>query len=345
MRLGIIGRPQSGKATVFDALTRSVAADGNRRESRIGTITVPDQRVAVLSGMYQPRKTIFAQVAYFLPGKAGEPGGSLQKEQGVWTQVRDCDALIHTVRNFSGYGLKAPTPQADITTIDQELIISDLVVVEKRIERLALDDRRGKKPDPEELVLLDQCQQHLDKEVPLRRFPELAAAKSLRGFAFLSAKPMLVLFNNADEDEDLPDGAVLPEGEAGLVIRAKLEQELAQMSTDEAADFLAEFNINASATDRVIQRSYDLLGLISFFTVGEDEVRAWTIGRDTSAVDAAEVIHSDIKKGFIRAEVLAYEDLMAAGTYAEARKRGTVRLEGKTYPVRDGDVINFRFNV
>jgi hypothetical protein len=129
------------------------------------------------------------------------------------------------------------------------------------------------------------------------------------------------------------------------VIRAKLEQELSQMSTDEAQEFLSEFNIAASATDRVIQQSYDLLGLISFFTVGEDEVRAWTIGRGTHAVDAAEMIHSDIKKGFIRAEVLAYDDLMQAGTYAEARKRGTVRLEGKTYAVSDGDIINFRFNV
>ncbi len=345
MRLGIVGLPQSGKSTVFNALTRSSAADGNRKESRIGTITVPDRRVEVLSGMYHPRKTIFAQVAYFLPGKGGEPGGPPQKEQGIWTQVRDCDALIHTVRNFSAYGHDAPSPHADITAIDQELIISDLVVVEKRLERLALDERRGKKPDPEALALLDQCKQHLDNELPLRRFPEIVVAKSLRGFAFLSAKPMLILFNNTDEDEDLPDGAVLPEGEAGLVIRAKLEQELAQMSADEAADFLTEFNIGASATDRVIQRSYELLGLVSFFTVGEDEVRAWTIARGTSAVDAAEVIHSDIKKGFIRAEVLAYEDLVEAGNYTEARKRGSVRLEGKTYRVHDGDIINFRFNV
>lgn len=345
MRLGIIGLPQSGKSTVFDALTRSSTAGGSRQESRIGTITVPDQRVEALSGMYHPRKTIFAQVAYFLPGKGGEQGGPPQKEQSIWTQVRDCDALIHTVRNFSAYGRDAPAPRADITAVDQELIISDLVVVEKRLERLALDERRGKKPDPEEVALLKQCKQHLDNELPLRRFPGIAAAKLLRGFAFLSAKPMLILFNNADEDETLPDDVALPEGEAGLVIRAKLEQELAQMSADEASDFLAEFNITTSATDRVIQRSYELLGLISFFTVGEDEVRAWTIARDTSAVDAAEAIHSDIKKGFIRAEVLAYEDLVDAGTYAEARKRGSVRLEGKTYPVHDGDIINFRFNV
>ncbi len=344
MRLGIIGLPQSGKATVFDALTRSVAADGNRQESRIGTITVPDERVDRLSGIYNPRKTIYAQVEYFLPGK-GDQGAGAKKDQSIWTQVRDCDALIHAVRNFTIYGMEAPKPGADVAAIDQELIISDLVVVEKRLERLALDARRGKKPNPEEIALLDRCKQHLDNEIPLRRFPEIATAKLLRGFAFLTAKPMLILCNNEDEDDSLPAADQLSETEACMVIRAKLEQELAQMSDDEAREFLAEFNITASATDRVIQRSYDLMGLISFFTVGEDEVRAWTIGRDTAALDAAEVIHSDIKKGFIRAEVLAYDDLMAAGSYAEARKKGTVRLEGKTYVVCDGDIINFRFNV
>jgi hypothetical protein len=344
MRLGIIGLPQSGKTTVFEALTCSVAADGNRQESRIGTITVPDKRVEILSEMYNPRKTIFAQVEYFLPGK-GDHGGAAKQDQSIWTQVRDCDALIHAVRHFSGYGFDTPTPKEDVAAIDQELIIADLVVVEKRLERLALDERRGKKPNPEEIALLGRCKDLLDNETPLRRFPEIATAKLLRGFAFLSAKPMLILFNNEDEDDALPDAAALPGGEACMVIRAKLEQELAQMSDDEAQEFLSEFNITASATDRVIVRSYDLMGLISFFTVGEDEVRAWTIGRDTDAVDAAEVIHSDIKKGFIRAEVLAYDDLMDAGTYAEARKKGTVRLEGKTYKVCDGDIINFRFNV
>jgi len=156
---------------------------------------------------------------------------------------------------------------------------------------------------------------------------------------------MLVLFNNADEDENMPDAQNLASQESCMVIRGKLERELAQMSEEEAKDFLTEFNISASATDRVIKGSYEILGLISFFTVGDDEVRAWTIRKNTQALDAAEVIHSDIKKGFIRAEVLAYNDLMAVGTYAEARKKGTVRLEGKTYIVQDGDILNFRFNV
>ncbi|MDL2269707.1 YchF family ATPase [Desulfosarcina sp. OttesenSCG-928-A07] len=348
MRLGIIGLSQCGKATVFEALSRTVAGEGNRRESRIGTVTVPDVRIDRLSEMYQPRKTIYAQVEYFLPGKA-DPQGT-QKEPGNWIQVRDCDALIHVIRNFKGYGLDAPTPEKDIAAIDQELIISDLVVVEKRLERLALDERRGKKPLPEEITLLNRCKEALDQEIPLRRLPDIVAAKLLRGFAFLSAKPMLILFNNDDEDDHPPmlssaSADESCEDETGLVIRAKLEKELAQMSAEEAEEFLSEFNITTPATDRVIQQSYAMMGLISFFTVGEDEVRAWTIPLATDAVDAAEVIHSDIKKGFIRAEVLAYADLMDAGTYAEARKKGTVRLEGKTYKVADGDIINFRFNV
>ncbi len=343
MRLGIIGLAQSGKTTVFEALTKNISEDGNKRESRIGTITVPDERVDVLSRMYKPKKTIFAQVEYFLPGQ--DQGKDTSKESSVWNQARDCDALIHVVRNFSGYGIEAPLPESDFQTLDQELIISDLVVVEKRLERLELETKRGKKPNPEEVSLLKQCLKHLEDETPLRKFPEIASAKCLRGFAFLSAKPMLVLFNNEDENNTLPEAGKLTENENSMIIRAKLEQELGQMTDEEAEEFLKEFNITASATDRVIKQSYELLGLISFFTVGEDEVRAWTIRKEIPAVDAAEVIHSDIKKGFIRAEVLSYDDLMDAGSYAESRKKGTVRLEGKTYPVKDGDIINFRFNV
>jgi GTP-binding protein YchF len=344
MKLGITGLSGSGKTTVFEALTGSSQDGGNTMDARIGTIRVPDTRIDALSEMYQPKKTIYAQVEYFLPGKSArqkEGGGG----EGVWTQVRDCDALIHVIRNFSGYGLETPTPEADATTLDQELIISDLVVVEKRLERLENDRQRGKTINPEEKPLLEACREMLEAERPLRLNPELAAAPALRGFAFLSAKPMLLLLNNADEDDNMPESKDPAFTKAGLVIKGKLEQELSQMTSEEAEEFLAEFNITASATDRVIQRSYELMGLMSFFTVGEDEVRAWTIKKDTEALDAAEVIHSDIKKGFIRAEVVGYEDLMSAGTYAEARKQGTVRLEGKTYPMKDGDIVNFRFNV
>jgi ribosome-binding ATPase len=217
--------------------------------------------------------------------------------------------------------------------------------VEKRLERLDNDRRRGKQLNPEEKPLLEACLKMLENERPLRLEPELASAPLLRGFAFLSAKPVLALANNADEDGAPPAMKNPSFLETCLVIRGKLEQELSQMSPEEAEEFLSEFQITASATDRVLQRSYELMGLMSFFTVGDDEVRAWTIKKDTEALDAAEVIHSDIKKGFIRAEVVAYNDLMDAGTYAEARKRGTVRLEGKTYAMKDGDIVNFRFNV
>jgi hypothetical protein len=344
MRSGIIGLTGAGKTTVFEALTQNFSLSENRGEDRIGTITVPDSRVDRLSDMYRPRKTIYAQVEYFLPG-LGAAGKDKGRESSRWTPVRDCDALIHVVRNFSGYGLDPPTPEEDFATVDQELIVSDFVVAEKRLERLQLDQKRGKAIDDEESALLKVCVRKLEGNTPLRHVPELASEPRLRGYAFLSAKPMMVLFNNEDDDDSLPDITGLTQAETCLVLRGKLEQELAQMDPAEAEEFLAEFNISASAMDRIIKKSYDLLGLISFFTVGEDEVRAWTIKKNTRAIDAAEVIHSDMKKGFIRAEVVHFDDLVAAGSYAEARRQGIVRLEGKEYEVRDGDIFHVRFNV
>lgn len=341
MKLGITGLPGSGKSTVFEALTRNISDTGSKNEDRIGVIKVPDSRVEVLSAMYKPAKTIFAQVEYFLPKKTGEK----KKDQNVMTPVRDCDALIHVVRNFGGYGVEAPTPAEDFRTLDQELVLADLVVAEKRLERMELDKKRGKQIDGEELSLLIRCRESLEQEIPLRKHPELASAHPLRGFAFVSAKPMLVLFNNEDDNDAMPDAGELANQENCMIIRGKLEQELARMSDEEAQDFLSEFGITASATDRVIKASYELMGLISFFTVGEDEVRAWTIRKGTPALNAAGVIHTDIQKGFIRAEVISCKDLTEAGSAQEAKKRGTFRLEGKTYEVQDGDIINFRFNV
>lgn len=344
MKLGIIGLPGSGKSTVFEALTQNAPESGRKDESRIGTVHVPDTRVEVLSDMYHPQKTIFAQVEYFLPGFMSA-GQDRKIDQNIWVQTRDCDALICIIRNFSGYGLEDSTPFDDFHEIDQELILADLLVVEKRIERIQVEQKRRRTINPNEIALLEECRSHLENETPLRRYPEVASSQLLKGFAFLSAKPMLVLFNNNDDDNDIPGGEDLVAIEECMVIRGKLEQELTQMPEDEAAEFLEEFDISASAMDRVLKRSFHLLGLISFFTVGEDEVRAWTIHEQTSAPDAAEVIHSDIKKGFIRAEVISYDDLIASGSHAAARKKGTVRLEGKTYEVQDGDIINFRFNV
>jgi len=344
VKLGIIGLPGAGKKTVFEALTHNISDEGHYSESRVGTVKVPDERVDVLSDMYKPKKTICAQVEYFLPALGGGQAKK-GKEQSLWTQVRDCDALIHVIRNFSFPGSDAPEPWNDFTDIDQELMVSDLVQVEKRLERLSQDRGRGRKTNTEELVLLEQCREALEEETPLRHVPELATAPILRGFTFLSAKPMLLLFNNADEDDGLPEAVGPARLESCDLIKGRLEQELAQMTSEEAAEFLEEFNITASAMDRIIERSYSLLGLISFFTVGDDEVRAWTIRKGTPATEAAGTIHTDMQKGFIRAEVLAYEDMMAAGSFKEARKLGTVRLEGKTYEVEDGDIVTIRFNV
>jgi len=341
MKLGIIGLPRSGKSTIFDALTKNRRGAEHRGEDRIAVIRVPDDRVDALSQMYRPMKTTYAQVEYFLPGFRKD---SL-KDQSIWTSVRNCDALLHVVRNHAAYGFEKSTPAEDFIKLDQEFILSDLVVVEKRIERIEMDHKRGKKMDAEEHELLMACRLCLEDEIPLRKKPDLASAPKLRGFTFLSAKPVLVLFNNEDDDDGLPDFKELTSSEACLVVRGKLEAELAQMPPDEAAEFLDEFSIPASAVDRVVQESYSLLELISFFTVISKEVRAWTIKKKTPALEAADVIHSDMKRGFIRAEVIPFQDLMAAGSYAEAKKRGTVRLEGKSYPVQDGDVIQFRFNV
>lgn len=340
MKLGIIGLPSAGKSTVFEALTQTISTAEKKGENRINTMQVPDERLAVLSNMFKPQKTIYTQVEYFLPGMMGS-----LKDQKIWTQVRDCHALIHVIRNFSGYGFDEPMPLDDFNALDQELILADLMVIEKRMERIEQDRKRGKKEYQEELALLSQCLKHLENEMPLRKFPELSEAPSLKGYGFVSAQPVLVLFNNDDEDDRLPVIGNLTNKEDCMVIRGKLEQELAQMSAEEAEDFLTEFKISASATDRVIQRSFELLGLISFFTFVNKEVKAWNVKQGTVAVDAADVIHSDMKRGFIRAEVIAYNDLIDAGSYQEARKKGTVRLEGKNYTVQDGDVITFRFNV
>ncbi|MEN8805938.1 MAG: DUF933 domain-containing protein, partial [Desulfobacterales bacterium] len=293
MKSGIIGRPGSGKTTVFEALTGNFQETGRRGDDRIAAIRVPDPRVDVLAGMYTPQKTTYAQVEYLLPGKGLEKDSG--KAGSSWTAVRDCDALIHVVRNFSSYGLAEPTPLDDVNHIDQELILNDFMVAEKRLERLNLDQKRGRKSDPEERALLETCISTVESNTPLRQRPELASAPLLRGFAFLSSKPVLVLFNNADEDDCLPDITGRGSNELCLAIRGKLEHELAQMSPEEAAEFLKEFDIATSAKDRIIAKSYELLGLISFFTIGEDEVKAWTIRKHTAAIDAAEAIHTDLK--------------------------------------------------
>lgn len=339
MKLGIVGLAGAGKNTLFEALTRSEPDVGHRTEDRLAVIRVPDRRVDVLTGMYKPRKTIYAQIEYCLPS-----GMKKNERENRWNAVKECDALIQVVRNFKLPGGDPPTPYKDLAALEEEFILADYLVVEKRLERIDADRKRGKKADPAETALLEQARQMLENNQPLRGNQEISLSPLMRGFTFLSAKPALVLVNNDDDNHDLPPGDP-PAGADIMVVRGRLEHEISRMPDDEAAEFLKEFNIDQPATDRAIKRSYDTLGLISFFTVGEDEVRAWTIKRDTPAVKAAGVIHSDMEKGFIRAEVVAYDDLISAGSYAEARKKGATRLEGKTYIMADGDIVNFRFNV
>jgi GTP-binding protein YchF len=348
MKLGIIGLPQAGKSTIFDALCGARGDESQqqagRSDNRIGTVRVADDRVAFLSDLYSPKKTTFAQMEYLLPSDVS--GASPDKvDSAFWNQVRPCDALIHVIRNFQGTTGISPTPEKDFLAIEEEMIINDLAVVEKKIERMELDAKRGKKPDPEIRELIEACRALLEDSQTIRTDGKLATAPALRGFTFLSAKPQLIIINNDDEDESPPDWITPPEGMEMLIVRGGLEKEIASLPPDEAEEFMAAYHIETSALDRVIRSSYELLNLISFFTVGEDEVKAWTIRKDTPALEAAGTIHSDIQKGFIRAEVLAFDDLKRLGNFNEAKKAGQVRLEGKEYIVRDGDIAHFRFNV
>lgn len=345
MKLGIIGLPRSGKSTIFHALTRSKPEEGARKAQRIATVQVPDSRVDALNRLFKPDKTVYARVEYLLPQgrKAYSPGR--QSDESFWNEVRACDALIHVVRNFHQRGGEAPHPRDDFIKLETDMIFADLVVVEKRIERLDLDKKRGKEISAEEWKLLEACLHMLEAQRPLRDDPKLATAHLLKGYTLISAKPFLVIFNNDDEDESPPPWKKPPELFNSFVVRGKLEMELGELAPEEAAEFMTAYHIKSSAMDRVIQHSCNVLALIAFFTVVHKEVRSWMVPEGTTAIDAAEVIHSDMKRGFIRAEVLAYDDLMAAGTYPQAKKEGKVRLEGKTYIVQDGDIINFHFNV
>jgi ribosome-binding ATPase YchF (GTP1/OBG family) len=322
LRVGIIGAQGSGRRTVFEALTQVFAAPGHTGESRIGTIAVPDDRLDALSELYKPKKTTPAQVQYFLPAVRGQDDDRNQ-DDGMYAQVRECDALIAVIPNFNGMGHDRAALERNVRKLDEDMVFADLVVAEKRVERIQLERQRGRRFDA----------------------PELASSPYLRSYSFLSAKPLLLLLNNPDDDGHAPDVGEPSEHERRAVIRGRLEHELAQMPGEEAAEFSQEYGLTESATRRVIRESYELLGLASFFTVGPDEVRAWTIRRGTHAVHAAGEIHSDIARGFIRAEVVAYDDLMESGSHHEARKRGLVRLEKKTYPVQDGDIIDVAFNV
>ncbi|MBW1786927.1 MAG: redox-regulated ATPase YchF [Deltaproteobacteria bacterium] len=348
MLMGIIGLPRCGKSTLFTALSgvwgEEQSHPVSRTEPRIATVTVMDDRVNLLKEIYKPKKTTLAKIQYLLaPQAPGDSGAAW--DDGTWNRVRVCDGFLHVVRNFEDRAGTPADPGKDFQRLEEDMIVNDLAVAEKRMERIELDKKRGKKPEGDELRLVAACREVLDGGQPLRHTPELAEHPALRGFTFLTAKPVLIVVNNDDEDESEPGGGGWPDDLERLVVRGRLEMDIASMPPDEAEEFRVEYHIQTSVLDRVIKASYRLLDRISFFTVLSDEVRAWTVSSGTRALGAAGAVHSDMEKGFIRAETLSFEDLKSYGNFQEAKKGGAVRLEGKEYEVKDGDIINFRFNV
>lgn len=355
MRLGIIGLPQSGKTTIFNALTRGdtpIAVSGGRFEVHTAVVDVPDPRVDRLSAMFEPGKTTYAKVTYAdiagLDGSASKGGVS----GALLNQLTQMDGFVHVVRCFQNVSIPHPSgsvdPQRDIANMDAELMLNDLISVERKLERLADERRRGAGRDKaqveREIVLFERFREALSSGQPLRDL-ELSAEqeKWLAGFGFLSRKPVLLLLNLSD-GQTPPNLNYSHQCSAVAPLQGKLEMELAQLPPEDVEMFMAEYGIQELGLQRVIALSYDLLGLQSFFTVGKDEVRAWTVGRGAAAVEAAGAIHSDLQKGFIRAEVAGYADLISLGGLAEARARGKLRLEGKEYIVQDGDIVHIRFS-
>jgi ribosome-binding ATPase len=362
MQLGIVGLPQSGKTTVFNALTGGEApvatGSGYGQETHVAVVKVPDARLDTLTEMFRPRKTTPAEVQYTdFPGVGF---GSKDRSEAAWVgQLRTVDALVQVVRAFGAESVphEGPIdPAADAGAVQLETIVSDLAIVERRLQRLDTDLKRTRAgeraPLEAEMALLQRFQADLEAGRPLRDL-ELSEeeARGIRGYQFLSLKPLLLVLNLGEEQ--LGDAADLEAALAGAFAHrstavaslcGKLEMELAQLDPEDARSFMEDLGIVELAAGRIIRASYDLTGLISFLTTGEDEVRAWPIPRGTRAPQAAGAIHTDLERGFIRAEVVAYDDLMAAGNLAEARRRGLLRQEGRNYVVQDGDVINILFS-
>lgn len=358
MYIAMIGLPVSGKTTVFKTLTGSDSA-GTRAGGKVHTriVPVPDARLQTLGTMHQSRKVTAATITFADPDLTGQHSTRAYVEH-LLPLVRDADALTHVIRAFDDPA--APHPQGridpvqDLLHLNSELLIADLVVIENRLERLGKDLQKMKSADLErEYALLRRCQEALEAEQPLR-YLQLSEdeRRRLRGFGFLTSKPQLVVLN-LDEDHLENEPAYLNELIAHtkntetevMPLYGKIEGEIAELPADEAEAFLQDLGLQQSGFDRFVRTSYTLLGLCSFFTAGEKETRAWTIPYGASALDAAGVIHSDLARGFIRAEVIHYDDLIASGSLARAREAGKLRLEGKDYPVQDGDVLLIRFNV
>jgi GTP-binding protein YchF len=362
MHIAIIGLPNSTKTTIYNALTRgdreTTSFSSGQFEVHTGIVDVPDNRVDRLSAMFRPRKTAYARVTYADIAGLGKGVSEGGLSGPLLNTISQSDALLHVVRAFEDPDVPhtegSVDPCRDLAILDGELLLSDLIIVERRIERLQAQLKKGsdaqvRATNEAELALFLRLHETLDYGAPLRDLDLTPVeTKMLRNYGLLTLKPMLVVLNVGDD----PAGEAL-ETMCGYrhrrttvaALQGRLEMELAQMPPDEAAEFLVGFGIEEPGLKRVIRLSYTLLGLHSFFTVGDDEVRAWTVPVGASAVEAAGAIHSDLARGFIRAEVIGYEALAQAGSLVAARQRGLLRLEGKEYVVQNGDVLNIRFNV
>jgi len=358
LRAALIGLPSSGKTTLFQLMTSIHDAPRGKGDVNIGISKVPDGRLDTLTAMYNPRKRVPATVEFTdVAGPARSGAQALVDVAGY----KNADALVHVIRAFRDASVPHPSssidPARDAQAMEDELILADLGVAERRLERIEKDLKKGRSTELErERDLVQRCKDALEHGTPLRAL-QLAGddLKRLRGFQFLSAKPLLLVINVDEADvaevgSDLSRAAektgltafLAHASTRAVALCAKIELEISQLEGADAKAFLSDLGLTESGLDRVIRTSYDLLGYISFFTVGEDECRAWSIARGTPAQLAAGEIHSDISRGFIRAEVVAYDALIARGTMAACRDHGEVRLEGKEYVVQDGDIINFR---
>ena len=358
MKTGIIGLPQVGKTSLFRILTKahlSEQAYANPREAHVGVAKVPDDRLDRLAAQYNPKKLTHASIEYVDVGAIGQEA---LKESAYLGNLRNVDSLVHVVRAFEDPSIPHVgdiDPLRDIKNVEFDLMVSDLGQVEKRLERLEKDLKKMRSPELErENELLLRAKAHLESERPLREMEMTAEDKKrIRGFMFLSEKSMLYVLNvsessnlgqdleNAVSKFKLTEVASRPNA-AATAVCGKVEAELAEMSDEDAAEFLSSYGLKESGLVRLVRTTYQLLGLISFFTIGEDECRAWTIPRNSRAVEAAGAIHSDLEKHFIRAETIRWDALLEAGSEANARARGTLRLEGKDYIVQDGDVLHIR---
>jgi ribosome-binding ATPase len=354
MRLGIIGLPQSGKTTIFNALTRGNQPTGaavGRMEVHTAVVDVPDERVDRLTSMFNPKKKIYAKVTY--ADIAGLGGASDKGEISgqLFNQLTQMDGFIHVVRCFENTSVahvrESIDHLRDIQLMDEEFMLNDQIMIERKLEKLGEEQKRFMGRDKavveREANLFEKLQQTLAASTPLRNM-EISDEdeKIMSGFGFLSRKPILILLNLGDSQK--APVVNYPQKRSQVIdLQGRLEMDLAQLPLEDAEIFMVEYEIKELGLSRLISASYNLLGLISFFTVGEDEVRAWTVRRGALAPEAAGVIHTDLEKGFIRAEVISYDDMIATGGMAEARARGKLRLEGKSYPVKDGDILNIRF--